>query len=159
MTRIAPIDALGNGFLYRAVVSLPQNMTERDRPLQERIVFFEVLGSKSDLGTHLEKLLASAWCIDTNGWCESGYIYNIHSVQDMYQYAFGDETTGELRVFETGCGGEDGVGHNRIHYARAGDVDLFVTPRMAARLHELLDMIDTLYASAKAARHEAKGGA
>jgi len=160
--RSVPITALGNGVLHRAIVSLPQHMTERDRPLQERIVFFEVPAShrsrgaftSSGSGEHLERLLATAWCIDTTNWCENGYLYNINTAQELYGNAFGHEATGELRLFETGCGGETfpAIGPGRIHYARAGDVDLFVPPRVVTRLRELSDVIEDLYGVETAAK-------
>lgn len=144
-----PITSIGNGFLHRAIVSLPPRMTEPDRPLQERIVFFEAPTTPCRSGEYLEKLLAAAWCVDTTGWCERGFIYNINSAADQYSYAFGQESSGELRLFETGRGGEVGlaVGQDRIHYARAADVDLLVSPRVATRLHELSGMIEELYAA------------
>lgn len=144
-----PIASLGNGTLHRAIVSLPPRMTEPDRPLQERIVFFESPTGPSRSGEHLEKLLAAAWCVDTTGWCERGFIYNINTAAEQYSYAFGPESTGELRLFETGRGGEVGLAvvRDRIHYARAADVDLLVSPRVAARLHELSDIIEDLYAA------------
>lgn len=148
--RIVPITALGNGLLHRAIVSLPQHMTERDKPLQERIVFFEVpAGTDVGRGEYLEKLLAVTWGIDTTNWCENGYLYNINTTQDLYSYAFGLEDTGELRLFETGCGGDlmPAIGPNRIHYARAADVDMFVPPKVAARLRELSEVIEDLYAA------------
>lgn len=52
----------------------------------------------------------------------------------------------ELQLLEIGWRG--GVGPDNVHYARSEDVDLFVTPRVAARLRELLAIVDTLYAAA-----------
>lgn len=148
------ITSLGNGILHRAIVSLPNHMTERDRPLQERIVFFEA-PSSAGAAAHLEQLLAAAWCIDTANWCDNGYIYNINSVNELYAHAFGGELTGELRLFEVGAGGDEfGVGPDRIHYARAWDVDFFVPPRVAGRLLDLSDMIEQLYADK--AEHNSK---
>ncbi len=147
--RNLPITSLGNGILHRAIVSLPPRMTEPDRPLQERIVFFEAPTVPGCSGKYLENLLAAAWCVDTSGWYEKGFVYNINTAAEQFSYAFGPESTGELRLFETGRGGEVGlaVGPDRIHYARATDVDLLVSPRVAARLHELSDMIEDLYAA------------
>jgi hypothetical protein len=109
------VTALGNGVLHRAIVSLPEHMTERDHPMQERIVFFETPSSDT-CARHLEQLLAAAWCVDTKEWCENGYIYNVHSAYDMKRDAFGDAETGELYLFEIGAGGngEPAVGPQRI---------------------------------------------
>jgi hypothetical protein len=52
------VTALGNGVLHRAIVSLPEHMTERDHPMQERIVFFETPSSDT-CARHLEQLLVS----------------------------------------------------------------------------------------------------
>lgn len=137
------IAGLGNGHLHRAVVALPDAMGERDRGYQERIVFFEA-PRLADFAGHLERLLAAAWCIDTRGWCERGFIYNIRSLGELMERpAVG--ATRELQLLEIGWGG--GVGPDNAHYARTDDVDLFVTPRVAARLRELLAIVDTLYAA------------
>lgn len=138
--------------LHRAIVALPAALCERDRPLQERIVFFEAL-SQATCAHALEALLAAAWCVDTTDWCERGYIYNITSAVEKLDYAVG-EATGDLRLFETGCGGDGdyAVGPDRIHYACSADVDLFVTPRMATRLRTALAAIDALFAAEPARR-------
>lgn len=142
-----PITAIGNGILYRAVVSLPSHMTERDQPLQERIVFFEAPSIEGRV-RYLEELLAKVWCIDTEGWCESGYIYNIYSADELRRNSFSSGQANDLQLFETGAGGMgiEVIGSDRIHYARSDRVDLFVTPRVAARLRAALDTIDILYA-------------
>ena len=152
--RQTPITALSNGQLHRAIVSLPDRLAERDRGMQERIVFFEVpLGL--DRGQHLEQLLAMAWCVNTRDWCAEGYIYNIDSARERLNEASYDSAeTGELRLFETGCGGDSewAVGPDCIHYARTRDVDIFVTPRVGARLRALLDDIEALYQAEPARR-------
>ncbi|AIY44216.1 hypothetical protein LT85_p037 (plasmid) [Collimonas arenae] len=151
-----PITSLGSGILFRAIVSLPVVMADDSRVMQDRIVFFES-PSRLEPGLRLEKLLAAIWCRDTENWCERGYIYNIDSVNGLFDRAFGDESTGELRLFETGSGGEvtPAVGPDRIHYARENEVDLFVTPRVAGRLRELLDAIEILYAAEPARKKKA----
>ncbi|MDD2661737.1 MAG: hypothetical protein PHY54_18965 [Methylococcales bacterium] len=65
-----------------------------------------------------------------NKWLEHGCIYNIYSMNELMEINFSDDP--ELRVLETGSG-PDG-----INYAKQCDVDLFVTPRVAHRLQELL---------------------
>lgn len=137
------IAGLGNGCLHRAVVALPDAMGEPGRGYQERIVFFEAPHG-ADAATHLEYLLAATWCIDTAGWCERGFIYNIRDIGELMERP----ATGaarELQLLEIGWGG--GVGPDNSHYARTDDVDLFVTPRVAKRLRGLLGIVDTLYAA------------
>jgi len=137
---------LAAGRLRRAIVGLPKWMAEPDEPIQERIVFFE-----SPLPTgaakYLEELLAKVWCLDTEGWAADGFIYNTHSAADLRRDAFDPKAPGELYLFETGCGGQGmrAVGPTRIHYARANTIDLFVRPRVARRLSEVMDTIEMMY--------------
>lgn len=99
----------------------------------------------ADAAAHLERLLAAAWCIDTQDWCEPGFIYNVRPIGELTERP-GVAATRELQLLEIGWGG--GVGPDNAHYARAEDVDLFVTPRVAARLRELLAIVNTFYAAA-----------
>jgi hypothetical protein len=121
-------------------------MTEPDRPLQERVVFFEA-PHNADYAGHVEALLAKVWGVNTLDWCARGYIYNITSATELMSWAFDVGQDSDLTLFETGSGGNgiEAVGPNRIHYARTGDVDLFVTPRVARRLQDALDAIELLY--------------
>lgn len=139
--------ALASGTLHRAIVSLPLHLCEPNRPLQDRIVFFEAPhGARCD--KHLETLLAAAWCEDTTDWCERGFIYNINTARELLRdWSIGNQASGDLRLFETGAGGDcaPAVGPDRIHYARAADVDMFVTPRVAARLRATLAHVEHLY--------------
>lgn len=140
------ITALANGVLYRAIVTLPNFMAERDQPYDERIVFYEAPG-KEDYGRHLEALLAKTWCLDTINWCHQGFIYNIYSAEELLSERSKAGQENDLALFEIGWGGKgiDAVGPEAIHYARKGRVDLFVTPRVARRLQDALDAIDLLY--------------
>ncbi|MFZ3120053.1 MAG: hypothetical protein WA159_17265 [Variovorax sp.] len=124
--------------LFRAFVSLPAELCQRDRPLQERTVFFEAeydYAQQSNTGAAraLEQLLALAWGVDTTGWCEDGLIYNIWRDRELLDNAYGDDSDGDKRLLEIGCGPEG------ICYAKAADVDLFVTPRNHARLDAALN--------------------
>lgn len=143
------ITELGNGKLYRAIVALPDFMTELDQPLQERVVFFEVPHGVDYAGYHLESLLAKVWCVDTLNWCNRGTIYNIFTVAELEKWAFDRVQINDLTLFEIGAGGDgiNAICPNRIHYARVGRVDLFVTPRVARRLQDALDTIELLYQS------------
>ncbi|RQU52923.1 hypothetical protein DF143_32630 [Burkholderia cenocepacia] len=107
-------------------------------------MFFEAPRGK-DEAAHLEQLLSAAWCVDTQGWAEEGAIYNIVSATELY--ARNTDPTAELGLLDIG-GGTDGVGPNKAYYARPSDVDLFVTPRVAARQRELLAIVDSLYETA-----------
>jgi hypothetical protein len=145
----------GNARLYRAIVSLPEHMASGR--LEERIVFFE---SKTEqgVGAHLEALLEKVWSVDTKGWCEDGYIYNINSARELHEQSLND-TNGpsDLMLFETGAGGSgiEAIGPNRTHYAQADVVDMFVTPRVARRLRDALDAIE-LARAGEARRRQAE---
>jgi hypothetical protein len=137
-----PATLAGKARLYRAFVSLPKHMA--GEALEERIVFFESKSEKG-VGAHLEALLEKIWCVDTTGWCEDGYIYNINSARELHEQSLND-TAGpsDLMLFETGWGGNgiEAIGPNRTHYAQADVVDMFVTPRVARRLRDALDAIE-----------------
>lgn len=132
----------GNARLYRAIVSLPQHMASG--ALEERVVFFE---SKSDqgVGGHLEALLEKVWSVNTKGWREDGYIYNINSARELHEQSINDsDGPSDLMLFETGAGGTgiEAIGPNRTHYAQADVVDMFVTPRVSRRLRDALEAIE-----------------
>ena len=136
-----PVTLAGNARLYRAIVSLPQHMASEG--LDERIVFFES-NTEQGVGAYLEGLLAMVWCVETKGWCEDGYIYNINSARQLHEQSFNDGEPSDLMLFETGGGGNgiEAIGPNRTHYARANSVDMFVTPRVARRLRDALEAIE-----------------
>lgn len=140
-----PLESLGNGLLFRAIVSLPDHMCESGNLFQERIVFFEAPYIVGERGRHLEKLLSTAWYADTRNWLENGTIYNLCSSHELRENAFGPEGSGDLRLFEVG-GGQGGIGPDRIHYARLANIDLFVTPKVARCLRSLSEQIEALYA-------------
>ncbi|WP_334022030.1 hypothetical protein [Burkholderia orbicola] len=135
------INALATGTLYRAFVTLPVALCPLGTTYDERTVFFEAPRG-SDEAAHLEQLLARAWCVDTRGWGEDGTIYNIFSAAELYESK--TDPAVDLRLLDIG-GGSDGVGPAKAYYARTPDVDLFVTPRVAARLRELLAVVDQMY--------------
>lgn len=143
--RRTPVHVLGNGRLHRAIVDLPNGMTEPDRPLQSRIVFFEA-PDDAHPSSHLYKVLSAAWCVDAVDLAQRGFITNVQSAQELL-HECGFEAPGELGLFVTGAGGAalPAVGPERLHYARTHDVDLFTTPRVATRLQELLATIEDLY--------------
>ena len=138
-----PIDVLGNGRLHRAIVDLPESLSEPGRPAQTRVVFFEAPADGSP-SSHLIKLLSIAWCMDAHDLAQRGMLTNVRTATELLEEGFGSVETSEMRVLETGAGGHalPAVGPDRIHYARRGDVDLFTTPRVAARLNELLDIVE-----------------
>ena len=119
-----PAHYQAHGRLYRAIVSLPDSMCERDRALQERWVFFDCPGDTPP-GDRLEALLALAWNIDTIGWADRGLIYNVTEASDLIAQGDADDDTA---LFECEWG-SDGTKHVPLH-----DVDFFCTPRVRARL-------------------------
>ncbi|WP_321944802.1 hypothetical protein [Burkholderia cenocepacia] len=135
---------LATGTLYRAFVVLPDALCRTRGAFEERTVFFEAPRG-SDEAAHLQQLLAHAWCVDTQDWAEDGAIYNIYSAAELY--ADKTDPAVDLRLLDIG-GGPDGVGPTKAYYARTPDVDLFVTPRVAARLRELLAIVDSFYEKA-----------
>ncbi|MDN7431423.1 hypothetical protein [Burkholderia sp. AU45388] len=136
--------SLATGVLYRAFVALPDALCRSRGAYDERTVFFEVPRGKGK-AAHLELLLSAAWCVDPQGWAEEGAIYNIYSAAELYER--NTDPTAELELLDIG-GGTDGIGPNKAYYARPSDVDLFVTPRVAARLRELLAIVESLYETA-----------
>lgn len=123
-SRPHPAHYQAHGRLYRAIVSLPASMCERDRPLQERWVFFDCPTGDMPHG-RIEALLALAWNISTLGWCDNGLIYNITEARELIAQNDADDDTA---LFECEWGSE-GTKHVALH-----DVDFFCTPRVRARL-------------------------
>ena len=124
VVRPHPAHYQAHGRLYRAIVSLPASMCERDRPLQERWVFFDCPTDDMPHG-RIEALLALAWNISTLGWCDNGLIYNITEARELIAQNDADDDTA---LFECEWGSE-GTKHVPLH-----DVDFFCTPRVRARL-------------------------
>lgn len=120
--------------LYRAFVSLPTSMQERDRSMQERIVFFE--GPMQGEAAHLEQLLALVWAVDTANWCQDGHIYNLRHARELLAENLSESP--DARLLEIGWGGDVS-----IHYTGAADVDLFVTPQLHMRLRAALHAVAT----------------
>jgi len=127
------------GRLYRAIVSLPPELCPLDEPLHERIVFFD--GPRTDPADHLETLLAHAWNIQTTGWAEAGFIYNISPAFDLTQEGLSEDPG--ARLFELSWGGPEGIG-----YADPARVDLFVAPVLKARLQANLEQLPKKAATA-----------
>lgn len=123
---------MARGRLYRAIVSLPHELCPRNEPLHERIVFFE--GPFTDPAGHLETLLAHVWNIETTGWAEDGYIYNISPAFNLTEEG-ASEIPG-ARLFELSWGGPEGIG-----YADPARVDLFVAPMLKACLEAALKLL------------------
>ncbi|MCE1194094.1 MAG: hypothetical protein LWW96_18255, partial [Acidovorax sp.] len=128
-TRPHPAHYQAHGRLFRAIVSLPESMCERDRPLQERWVFFDC-PTAAQPGSRLEALLALAWNIDTTGWCDRGFIYNVAEASQLIAQGDADDDTA---LFECEWGGSEGTKHVPLH-----EVDFFCTPRVRARLEVAL---------------------
>jgi hypothetical protein len=128
---------LATGTMYRAFVVLPDALCRSHGAFEERTVFFEAPRGV-DEAAHLQRLLAHAWCVDTQNRAEDGAIYNLYSAVE--HYADKTDPAIDLRPLDIGAG-PDGVGPTKAYYSRTPDVDLFVTPRVAARLRELLAIV------------------
>lgn len=141
----APIESVGNGLLFRAIVCLPDMLDMQKQPL-DRIVFFEAPDDDT-ADQYLEELLAKAWCVDTTGWVEKYYIQQVFSVDELRCMSSSKAPANDLQLFELGTGGSESsvVTAEQIRYARSSRVDLFVSPRLGMRLRDALDTIDSLY--------------
>lgn len=143
------ISSSGVGILHRAIVSMPQSPSSRT--YAERVVFFEA-PNRAQAAGHLEKLLSIVWGMDTTDWCSVGNIYNVDAKDELEQNCYSEKADDDnLYLFEIGCGGSNGIGPNHIHYARATDVDFFVTPRHAQCLQHAVWIIEALYGDQDAA--------
>lgn len=141
-------------WLYRAMVCLPETLSSS---LHERIVFFETPTLATQPAAHLTQLLATLWHIPPGDL--DPCIYNVYSERELLDsHAFGPADSGNLRLLETGCGGDvaPAVGAERIHYAAARDIDLFVSPRNTARIHAALEAIELLRNRAERHRPDEK---
>ena len=119
-----PAHYQAHGHLVRAIVSLPASMCQRDRPLQERWVFFDSpVGA--DRGARLAHLLALAWNIDTSDWGERGFIYNVAEARELIAQS---DASDDTALFECGWGG------GGVQHVCTEDVDFFVTPAVRTRL-------------------------
>lgn len=143
----APVGSFCEGRLFRARVCLPVEMIEEYEPLMDRMAFFEA-PSADQSALIIEALIAAAWCLDTKGWVAEGQIYGIQPVANIRSRSYIPGPASDLQIFEDGLGGDinQAIGPERIRYARARDVDLFVSPPVANRLHDALDAIEDLFA-------------
>jgi hypothetical protein len=140
--------------LFRAFVRppVPPGAPARD----ERIVFFDTTRPTDPAGD-LERQLAEAWGETTVDWSRSGAIAVVESHARLVEIGTSADPT--LRVLETGIGGDGpyAVGPERIHYARAGDVDVLVDGAARAKLEAALATVESLYAR-EAAMRRLNGG-
>lgn len=121
-------------WLHRAIVSLPQRLAEYGRPMQERIVFFETPTYKADACEHLLKVLALAWNTTPEDFPD-GCIYNLHEEFELLDRSAPEH--GDTRLLEIGWGGTQ-----HVTYADPADVDMFVSPRVQARLLDAFMVIE-----------------
>lgn len=127
------MNALGSAHafagVYRAIVSLPDMLSGRERPLEERIVFFEADPPRRPHDV-LTELLRAVWRVDTSDWVERGLIYNIYSAAELIRDRAEDGHPPAHALFDVGGGGDgsDTGMLDRVLYARGDHVDLFVRP-------------------------------
>lgn len=143
--------------LCRAFVFLPNHLRDTSEWARtERTVFFEA-SPRITRGTRheqLARLLSIAWDAPLLAMQEDGVIYNLATERELIE-EWGHMSAGDLRLLEIGRGGTDGIGERQYHFARAADVDLFVTPRTAQRLRHALAAVERFYADAINARNVA----
>jgi len=116
--------------LHRAIVTISGRLCTQGRSVQERIVFFEAPceGLQSTFREAcyvLERLLHAAWNVDTAGWCELGTVWDIKAHHELLARG---TSSGDLRLLELGWSGVSPV------FAKAENVDAFVTPRWRLKL-------------------------
>lgn len=119
------------GRLFRAIVSLPEFMCPADETMHERIVFFSAPAVCPSSGQYLENLLSHVWNVEACGWCDDGHIYNITTESALAWDGVSQDS--DARLFETACGGPDGV-----TYADPARVDFLVAPALKLRLQSAL---------------------
>lgn len=132
---------------------LGEGLRALDAEPPERFVFFEA-PPLVDPGLHIEKLLSAAWCIDCSTWIERGRIYGLETGRALLASSYGAVDMGELSLFEIGAGGgpHEAIGPDEIRYARLHEVDIFVTPRVAARLQQHISTIEAMYVAGPVVR-------
>jgi hypothetical protein len=126
-------------WLTRAYVYPPDSVT---RSSASRTVFFDVPTRDTNRGAYLVQLLATLWGVDA-GELE-GCVESIRDEFDLAHDSYGgnDLNRGDLCLLESGAGGSFGVGPKGIHYAAAGEVDLYVSPRHAQRIRAALQRVE-----------------
>lgn len=135
-----------SGQLHRAYVYPPDSIRRETDSRWTRTVFFEVpWGHTGSRGAYLQQLLASVWHVDAQ--LLDDCIENIHTERELLDGAsFGEPKLGDLCLLASGCGGTTwpAVGPDRVHYESAENIDLFVSPRNAARIHAALQRIECM---------------
>jgi hypothetical protein len=123
--------------LYRAIASIVHSADTPIRTLldePEVLVFFEAAGDATRVAT-LERLLSAAWGLPR----ERVDAYNIvGEAEQLSHWATGDMSTGDARLFESGCG-PDG-----ITYHERDRTLMFVRPQTLRRLVLAQAYVDTL---------------
>jgi hypothetical protein len=139
--------------VYRAIVSLSDALTSRDRPLEERIVFFEADPPRRAHET-LTELLRTVWRVDTTDWVRDGLIYNVCSAVELIGERAAEGLPPVHALFERASGGDgsDPLMVDRVRYARLHEVDLFVRPQAYQALLRVIREIDARYDAAARAR-------
>lgn len=146
------IEHLTQRKLFRALVLVPGEITSGDCSFEERTVFFEA-DIHQEPGNALATLLQHAWGINSCNWNAHSWISQIISCAELRLMTSSLDKGLELHVLEWSRGGRtpDAIGPHGIYYARASEIDLFVTPKVAARLAELIAEVEHM-AEAEPAR-------
>jgi hypothetical protein len=139
--------------LYRAVVSVPDALSTRERPLEDRFVFFEGDPPRRPVEA-LTDVLRSVWRVDTTDWSHNGAIYNVYSAIELIRDRVEDGIPPAHALFDIGGGGDgfDPRLVDGVRYARMNEVDLFVRPQARHALLRVICEIDARFDAAAAAR-------
>ena len=135
--------------VYRAIVSVPDAKSAPERPLEDRIVFFEATPPRLPSETVAE-LIRVVWNVDTTDWVLDGMIYSVYSAVELIRDRGEDGIPPAHALFDIGWAtysGDPRVLDGTI-YARADVVDLFVRPQTHAALLRVIREIDARYAAA-----------
>jgi hypothetical protein len=149
-----PIRILARGGLYRGLVELPAESHQAliggdaHEGLFERHIFFERPASdKRAPAVVLRDLLATVWGTDTSAWLDRGLICNVRSAKEQIEtWSVSTSTPEDWKLFECGFGSKVlGVGPELVHYCREDEVDIYTSPKVAARLRIISHEIETAY--------------
>lgn len=125
--------------LYRAFAYICESLQS------EVTVFFEVHGSQRSQAVHehLRSTLASMWHVPPH----TVDFYNVFDERELLgDHAFGDVSSGDARLLETGAGGDA-----PIHYAKPEATLLLVRPEALKRLHAAQQLVSHLQTARRSA--------
>lgn len=120
--------------LHRAIITLPEFLSEPNTPAPERVVFFD--SAPYSAYRRLEQLADTVWRVASSSWGQVCFLQDLVSEDSLLgANAKGSAETGDLRLLELGTSFFDARG---ARYATAEETVLLVDPRNHARLTKAL---------------------